>query len=81
MNMQSKYVTVLERELHYTERGADRADTVVMWHGLARTGRDFDVVADTLSARYRVICPDTAGHRRTRPVRQCRRQACPVSCG
>ena len=61
MNMQSKYVTVLERELHYTERGADRADTVVMWHGLARTGRDFDVIADALSARYRVICPDTLG--------------------
>jgi pimeloyl-ACP methyl ester carboxylesterase len=32
------------------------------WHGLARTGRDMDELADHLSQRgYRVICPDTLG--------------------
>lgn len=30
-------------------------------HGLTRTGRDFDVLADALSARGRVVCPDVPG--------------------
>ncbi|MBV6475084.1 MAG: alpha/beta hydrolase [Rhodocyclaceae bacterium] len=59
--MTSNYLTVLDRELHYTEWGAGNAETVVMWHGLARTGRDFDDIAAALSDRYRVLCPDTLG--------------------
>ena len=59
--MASNYVTVLDRELHYAEWGADNAETIVMWHGLARTGRDFDDIAAALSSRYRVLCPDTIG--------------------
>lgn len=59
--MASNYITVLDRELHYTEWGAGNAETVVMWHGLARTGRDFDDIASALSGRYRVLCPDTLG--------------------
>jgi pimeloyl-ACP methyl ester carboxylesterase len=31
------------------------------WHGLARTGRDFDALAEQLAPHYRVICPDTIG--------------------
>ena len=61
MNMTSRYVTVLERELHYTDWGQGNAATIVMWHGLARTGRDFDDLAAALSRRFRVICPDTIG--------------------
>jgi pimeloyl-ACP methyl ester carboxylesterase len=61
MSMTSNYVTVLDRELHYTERGAGQTETIVMWHGLARTGRDFDDIAAALSDRYRVVCPDTLG--------------------
>jgi pimeloyl-ACP methyl ester carboxylesterase len=35
---------------------------VIAWHGLARTGRDMDELAEHLSALgYRVICPDTIG--------------------
>ena len=60
-NMSSHYITVLERELHYTEWGQDNAATVILWHGLARTGRDFDDLAAALARRYRVICPDTIG--------------------
>ncbi|GGE68965.1 pimeloyl-ACP methyl ester carboxylesterase [Paenalcaligenes hominis] len=30
-------------------------------HGLLRTGRDFDALAQTLSPHYRVICPDFVG--------------------
>ena len=59
--MTSNYVTVLDRELHYTEWGAGNREAVVMWHGLARTGRDFDDIAEALSDRYRVLCPDTIG--------------------
>jgi pimeloyl-ACP methyl ester carboxylesterase len=59
--MSSRYVTVLDRELHYVEWADDRRDVVVMWHGLARTGRDFDDLAAYLCDRYRVICPDTIG--------------------
>jgi pimeloyl-ACP methyl ester carboxylesterase len=61
MSMSSHYIAVLGRELHYTEWGRGNRDTVVMWHGLARTGRDFDDLAARLSQRYRVVCPDTIG--------------------
>ena len=61
MNMTSHYITLLERELHYTEWGRGNAPTVLMWHGLARTGRDFDDLAVSLARRYRVICPDMIG--------------------
>jgi pimeloyl-ACP methyl ester carboxylesterase len=59
--MSSRYITVLDRELHYVDWADDRRDTIVMWHGLARTGRDFDDLAAYLCDRYRVICPDTIG--------------------
>ena len=58
--MRSHYLTCEGRELHYTEWG-DGPETVVAWHGLARTGRDMDDIAAHLSTRYRVICPDTIG--------------------
>lgn len=61
MTITSHYITVLERELHYAEWGRGNAETIVMWHGLARTGRDFDDLAAALSRRYRVLCPDTIG--------------------
>jgi pimeloyl-ACP methyl ester carboxylesterase len=61
MSHSSNYLTCEGRELHYTEWGAGRAETVIAWHGLARTGRDMDDIAEHLSQRYRVICPDTLG--------------------
>jgi pimeloyl-ACP methyl ester carboxylesterase len=57
----SRYLTCEGRELHFTEWGAAQGETVIAWHGLARTGRDMDDIAEHLSARYRVICPDTIG--------------------
>ncbi len=57
----SKYLVCEGREIHYTEWGPDRAEVVIAWHGLARTGRDMDEVAEHLSAHSRVICPDTIG--------------------
>ena len=57
----SRYLVCEGRELHITEWGADQAEVVVAWHGLARTGRDMDDIAAHLASRYRVVCPDTLG--------------------
>ena len=57
----SNYLACEGREIHYTEWGAQHAETVIAWHGLARTGRDMDDLAAHLAQRYRVICPDTIG--------------------
>ena len=43
------------------EWGAPDAQPLVMRHGLARTGRDFDWIAASLADRFHVICPDTVG--------------------
>jgi pimeloyl-ACP methyl ester carboxylesterase len=34
-------------------------------HGLTRNGKDFDAVAEALSAHYRVVCPDMPGRGRS----------------
>jgi pimeloyl-ACP methyl ester carboxylesterase len=57
----SHYIRLLEREIHYCQWGAEQSQTVIAWHGLARTGRDMDEIARQLSRRWRVICPDTLG--------------------
>jgi pimeloyl-ACP methyl ester carboxylesterase len=57
----SNYLVCAGRELHYTEWGSGHGEAVIAWHGLARTGRDFDDIAAVLAQRYRVICPDTVG--------------------
>jgi pimeloyl-ACP methyl ester carboxylesterase len=59
--MTSHYVRCAGRELHYTQWGAEHPETVIAWHGLARTGRDMDCIAAHLAQRFRVICPDTIG--------------------
>lgn len=59
---ESRYLRCEGREIHFTEWGAGQDETVVAWHGLARTGRDMDHVAAHLAQQgYRVICPDTVG--------------------
>ena len=57
----SKYLTVLDRELHYVEWGDPAKPKLVMWHGLARTGRDFDDLAQPLSKDWNIVAPDTIG--------------------
>ncbi|MDR7335623.1 alpha/beta hydrolase [Roseateles asaccharophilus] len=59
--MKSRYVSCGGREIHITEWGDASAPTVIAWHGLARSGRDFDDFAQALSARWHVVCPDTPG--------------------
>ena len=46
----------------YHEWGApDNPDVVLCVHGLTRTGRDFDDLAQALAADFRVVCPDVVG--------------------
>ena len=48
-------------EIHVTLWGHPSAKPLVLWHGLARTGRDFDELAVALSDTHFVLCPDTFG--------------------
>ena len=57
----SRYATVLDREIHYMEWGERGKPPLVMWHGLARTGRDFDDIARVLASDRHIIVPDTIG--------------------
>lgn len=57
----SHYVPVAGHEIHVTEWGDPSAPPVIMWHGLARHGRDFDALARALSPLFHVLCPDTIG--------------------
>lgn len=55
-----------DRVIAYTDWGEpDNPRILVCAHGLTRTGRDFDVIAEALSGTYRVICPDAAGRGRS----------------
>ena len=60
----SGYTHCAGYEIHYMDwqpEGQPVA-TVIAWHGLARTGRDMDALAQVLVGQgYRVICPDTLG--------------------
>ncbi|MBV7407987.1 alpha/beta fold hydrolase [Maritimibacter sp. DP1N21-5] len=57
----SRFLPLLGHELHVTEWGDPGAPPVICWHGLARTGRDFDELAARLADTHFVLCPDTIG--------------------
>ena len=61
MKPSSHYLQCHGFNIHYTAWGDASLPVVIAWHGLARTGRDFDALAEQLAAHYRVICPDTIG--------------------
>ena len=51
--------------LAFTAWGDPASRPVVCVHGLSRQGRDFDALAQALSDRYYVICPDLPGRGRS----------------
>jgi pimeloyl-ACP methyl ester carboxylesterase len=61
MKHTSHYLPCHGFNIHYTAWGDASLPVVIAWHGLARTGRDFDALAEHLAPHYRVICPDTIG--------------------
>ncbi len=71
-----RYVNCLDatglHRMAYWEWAGPSADAPVLVcvHGLSRQGRDFDVLARAMSARYRVICPDVVGRGRSDRLRQ-----------
>jgi pimeloyl-ACP methyl ester carboxylesterase len=48
-------------KMAFVEFGNPAAPAVVCVHGLTRTGRDFDTLAEALADRFHVICPDLPG--------------------
>ena len=57
----SAYFTLRDREIHVSLWGDESRPALVMWHGLARTGRDFDTIAAALKDEYFILAPDTLG--------------------
>lgn len=57
----SSYLSIGGHEVHLTTWGDPAAPALVLWHGLSRTGRDFDTLARHFADRYQVLCPDTIG--------------------
>ncbi len=54
----------------YNEWGAaDNPRVLICVHGLTRLGRDFDRLARTMAAEYRVVCPDVVGRGRSDTLR------------
>lgn len=51
--------------LAHTAWGDPGAPAILCVHGLTRTGRDFDMLAQALSRRFHVICPDLPGRGRS----------------
>jgi len=60
-NVQCLGVSGLHRMAYWEWGERSNPRVLVCVHGLARQGRDFDTLAQALSARYRVICPDVVG--------------------
>jgi pimeloyl-ACP methyl ester carboxylesterase len=57
----SKYITVNGCEFHYMEWGSADKPPLIMWHGFARTGRDFDDLASAFAPDWHIFVPDTIG--------------------
>ncbi|TPW28147.1 alpha/beta fold hydrolase [Pararhizobium mangrovi] len=61
MQPRSTYTEAAGYEIHVTEWGELDRPALLLWHGLARTGRDFDETASALAETHFVLCPDTIG--------------------
>lgn len=61
MQPESRYLRCCDREIHVVTWGDSKHPPLILWHGLARTGRDFDDLAQALCDTYFIIVPDTIG--------------------
>lgn len=57
----SRYLTLCGRSVHVLDWGSENAPPVILWHGFARNGHDFDYLAASLAEQYRLVAPDTIG--------------------
>lgn len=51
----------LHRQAYWEWGDPDNDRVLLCVHGLTRTGRDFDTLAQRLAGEYRVVCPDVVG--------------------
>lgn len=49
-------------QLHYSLHSPDKAETVLLLHGLASSGADWELQLPALTPGYRVLAPDARGH-------------------
>ena len=57
----SRYIQLCGREVHYLEWGERGQPPLIMWHGVARTARDFDDIASAMAHERHIIAPDMIG--------------------
>ena len=70
MRQNALVVDGIGRRFAWTEWGdADNPSILLCVHGLTRSGRDFDPIAESLSEHYRVVCVDVAGRGASDPIR------------
>lgn len=68
-------------DMAYVEWGdPDNPRVLVCVHGLTRSGRDFDFLAQAMADQYRVVCPDVVGRGRSAWLRDKRHYAIPQYC-
>lgn len=48
-------------KMRYRTFGDKKSPVILMVHGLTRTGQDFNTLANSLSEKYFVVCPDIVG--------------------
>lgn len=69
-------------DMAYVEWGdPDNPRVLVCVHGLTRSGRDFDFLAQAMADQYRVVCPDVVGRGRSAWLRDKRHYTVPQYCG
>ena len=61
MESRSEFVNINDRSIHVRVYNPDGEKTIICWHGLARNGSDFEILAKRLAPNFRVLCPDTLG--------------------
>jgi pimeloyl-ACP methyl ester carboxylesterase len=65
--------------MFYKEWGEeDNPSVLVCVHGLTRASDDFDVLAESLCGRYRIICPDVVGRGRSSWLRDPKYYTLPI---
>lgn len=57
----SHFMTLKDLEFHYMEWGTAAKPPLILWHGFARTCRDFDDLAQALAEDWHIFAPDTIG--------------------
>lgn len=61
MRVQHDFFTLAGREIHVTEWGDRSNPPVILWHGLSRTGYDFEPLARRLGHDFWLLAPDAVG--------------------